>query len=153
MGPLALVNLSLHLCAAFIWIGSSVFLTLLWFPPFRESIGSICWLEFFLTLGRRYLRGSWLAIEVLVLTGIFNLLRVGVDSGFVFQPAFLRRLIGKLLIVAGLIALQIGLSRVWLPRLGKEGSGGRAGRPIIRALVATSVGGGVALLLGLMLRV
>ena len=152
MGSLGLLNLSLHLFAAFIWIGSSAFFSLLWLPPARGSIDPIAWEELLVGLGRRYLRWSWLAIEILLLTGIFNLLRVGIDSGFAFQPAFLRRLISKLLIVLVMIGLQAGLSLAWMPRRASGPSARGAERAVRRALVATSIGGGVALWLGMILR-
>ncbi len=151
MGSLGLLNLSLHLFAAFTWIGSSAFFSLLWLPPVRRSIDPASWEELLLRLGRRYLRWSWLAIELLVLTGIFNLLRVGVDIGFAFQPAFLRRLTGKLLIVSAMIGIQIGLSLAWMPRLARSSSAEGAKRQVRRGLIATSVGGGVALWLAMML--
>ena len=152
MGSLGLFNLSLHLFAAFTWIGSSALFSMLWLPPVRRSIDRASWEELLLGLGRRYLRCSWLAIEVLVLTGVFNLLRVGVDIGFAFQPAFLRRLIGKLLIVSAMIGVQFGLSLAWMPRLERSPSVEGAKRQVRRGLVATSVGGGLALWLAMMLR-
>src|ERR1700675_2288548 len=133
MSSLWLFNLSLHLLAVFVWIGSSAFFSLLWGPMVRRSIDPISWKELRLGLGRRYLRWSWAAIEILLLTGILNILRVGLERGFAFQPAFLRRLIGKLLIVLVMIGLQTGLSLVWMPRLAKGVSGEEAERPVRRA--------------------
>ncbi len=152
MDSLGLLNLSVHLFAAFIWIGSSSFLSLLWLPAVRRNVDPNSWEELLVGLGRRYLRWSWLAIEILVLTGIFNLLRVGVDSGFAFHPAFLRHLIGKLLIVLVMIGIQIGLSLAWMPRLARGRFGRTAERAVRRALVATSAGGAVALWVAMMLR-
>ena len=152
MSSLWLFNLSLHLFAAFLWIGCSAFFSLLWVPMVRRSIDPISWQELRLGLGRRYLRWSWAAIEILLLTGILNILRVGLERGFAFQPAFLRRLIGKLLIVLVMIGFQTGLSLVWMPKLAKGVSGEEAERPVRRALVATSVGGAVAMWLAMMLR-
>lgn len=152
MDSLGLFNLSLHLFAAFIWIGSSSFLSLLWLPAVRRDVDPISWEELLVALGKRYLRWSWLAIEILVLTGVFNLLRVGIDSGFAFHPAFLSRLIGKLVIVLVMIGIQIGLSLAWMPRLARGRFEGTAERAVRRALVATSAGGAVALWLAMMLR-
>lgn len=152
MSSLWLFNLSLHLFAAFVWIGSSVFFSLLWVPMVRRSIDPISWKELRLGLGRRYLRWSWAAIEILLLTGILNILRVGLERGFAFQPAFLKRLIGKLLIVLVMIGFQAGLSLVWMPRLAKGVSEEEAERPVRRALIAASVLGAVALWLAMTLR-
>ncbi len=152
MASLRLLNLWLHVFAASIWIGSSASLALLWLPQVRRSIDPVSWKELLLGLGRRYVRWAWMAIEILVLTGIFNLVSVGVDSSFAFQPRFLRRLIAKLSIVLIMIGLQIGLSRAWVPGLARCPSGGDVGRPARRALVATSVGGTVAVWLAMMLR-
>ncbi len=152
MSSLGLLNLSLHLFAAFTWIGTSSFLSLLWLPAVRRSLDPISWEELLLGLGRRYLRWSWLAIEILVLTGLFNFLTVGIDSGFAFQPVFLRHLFGKLVIVLVMIGIQIGLSLAWMPRLARNRCGRTPERAVRRALVATSAGGAVALWLAMMLR-
>jgi len=152
MTSLRLVNLWLHLFAASIWIGVSAFLTILWLPQVRKGIDPVSWEELLLRLGRRYIRWAWLAIETVVLTGIFNILSIGIESGFAFPPAFLRRLIAKLVIVLLMVALQIGLSVIWLPRLAKGPSGGVAEKAIRRVLLATSIAGALALWLALMLR-
>ncbi len=151
MEPLELLNLSLHLFAAFTWIGSSVFLSLLWLSPVRGSIDPDSWKELLVGLGRRHLRWSWVAIELLILTGIFNLLKVGVNSGFAFQPSFLKRLIGKLLLVSMMIGLQIGLSLVWMPRLVRSRCSGVPEHAVRRALIAISTAGGGALWLAILL--
>jgi uncharacterized membrane protein len=152
MTSLRLANLWLHLFAASIWIGIPAFLTLLWLPQVRKGIDPVSWEELLLRLGSRYVRWAWLAIHILVLTGIFNVLSIGIESGFAFPPAFLRRLIAKLVIVLLMVALQIGLSVVWLPRLAKGPSGGAAERAIRRAFLATSIAGSLALWLAMMLR-
>ena len=152
MGSLGLLNLSMHLFAAFIWIGSSAFFSLLWLPRVRAGIDPISWEELLLGLAKRYLRWSWLAIEILLLTGIFNILRVGVDTGFTFPPVFIRRLLAKLLIVAIMIGIQIGLSFSWIPNVARRPFTRKSERAVRRALVATSVGGGVAMWLALTLR-
>jgi len=152
MTSLRLVNLWLHLFAASIWIGIPAFLTLLWLPQVRKGIDPVSWEELLLRLGRRYIRWAWLAIHIVVLTGIFNVLSIGTASGFAFPPAFLRRLIAKLVIVALMVALQIGLSVVWLPRLARGPSGGVAEKAIRRVFLATSIAGGLVLWLAMMLR-
>ena len=152
MPSLRLLNLWLHLCAASVWIGAAVSLAFVWLPQVRAKIDPASWKELLLGLGRRYVRWTWVAIELLLLTGIFNLLSVGIDTGFAFPPAFLRRLIAKLLVVLVMIGLQIGLSLAWVPRLAKGLSAGRAERAMRRAVVATSLGGGVVVWLAMSLR-
>ena len=152
MGSLGLLVLSMHLFAAFIWIGSATFFSLLWLPQVRTGIDPSSWEDLLLGLARRYLRWSWLAIEILLLTGIFNLLRVGIDTGFTFPPAFMRRLSAKLLIVSLMIGLQIGLGLSWIPKVAKRPSGRGPERAVRRALMTTSVAGGVAMWLAMTLR-
>lgn len=151
MVSLRLLNLWLHLLAASIWIGASVSLSFLWLPQFRARTDPATWDELLLSLGRRYLRWAWLAIQILLLTGVFNLLSVGMESGFAFPPAFLKRIIAKLFIVSVMVGVQIGLSVAWVPRLARGPSGKEAERAVCRALIATGVGGGVAVWLALML--
>ena len=152
MGSLGLLNLSIHVFAAFIWTGSSVFFGFLWLPQVRAGIDPITREELLLGLAKRYLRWSWLAIEILLLTGIFNILSVGIDTGFSFPSVFIRRLLPKLLIVAIMIGVQIGLGLSWIPRVARGPSSRESERPVRRALLATSVGGGVAMWLAMMLR-
>ena len=152
MGSLRLLNLWLHIVAASIWIGSSASLSLLWLPQVRSGVEPATWKELLVGLGRRHVRWAWLAIEILLLTGIFNLVSVGIDSGFAFQPPFLRRLIAKLSIVLVMIGLQLGLSLAWLPSLAKGPSTGPAGRAARRALIATGVGGAIVVWLAMTLR-
>src|SRR3989304_8595001 len=142
MTSLRLVNLWLHLFAASLWIVFPAFLPLLWLPQVRKGIDPVSWEELLLRLGRRHVRWAWLAIHIVVLTGIFNVLSIGTGSGFAFPPAFLRRLIAKLVIVLLMAALQIGLSVVWLPRLARGPSGGGAEKAIRRAFLAPSPAGG-----------
>jgi uncharacterized membrane protein len=152
MTSLRLVNLWLHLLAASIWISVPAFLSLLWLPQVRKSLDPPSWEELLLHLARRYIGWAWLAIHVVVLTGIFNVVSIGVETGFTFPTAFLKRLVAKLLIVLLMIGLQTALSLVWLPRIARGPSGAVAEQPIGRALVATSIAGALALWLGMALR-
>jgi len=146
-----LFNLWLHLSAAFVWIGASASLALLWLPHVRAGIDPTSRKALLIPLARRYIRWAWAAIHLLLLTGMFNLVSVGVAYGFAFPPTFLTRLIAKLFIVVVMIGVQIGLGVAWVPRLARRQSGGEAERVVGRALVATGIGGGVALWLGMML--
>ncbi|MGH7429087.1 MAG: CopD family protein [Candidatus Methylomirabilaceae bacterium] len=151
MTALRLLNLWLHLAAAFVWIGASASVALLWLPHVRAGIDPASWEELIFRIARRYVRWAWAAIHLLLLTGVFNLLSAGVAHGFAFPAEFLTRLIAKLLIVVVMIGAQIGLGLAWVPRLARRDAGGAAERAVRRALVATGIGGGVALWLGMML--
>jgi uncharacterized membrane protein len=148
---LRLFNLWLHLFAAFVWIGASASLALLWLPHVSAGIDSTSREALLIPLARRYVRWAWAAIHLLLLTGVFNLVSVGIAHGFAFPRTFLTRLIAKLLIVIVMIGFQIGLAVAWVPRLASRKSGLNAERPVRRALVATGVGGAAALWLGMML--
>ena len=152
MTALRLFNLWLHLSAAFVWIGASASLALLWLPHVRAGIDPASRHALLMPLARRYIRWAWAAIHLLLLTGIFNLVSVGVAYGFAFPPAFLTRLIAKLVIVVAMIGGQIGLGVAWVPRLAGRQSGGAPERAVGRALIATGIGGSVALWLGMMLQ-
>jgi uncharacterized membrane protein len=149
---LRLLNLWLHLAAAFIWIGTSASLALLWLPYVRAGIDPASWEELVSRLAGRYVRWAWAAIHLLLLTGIFNLLSIGITHGFAFPPEFLRRFIAKLLVVVVMIGVQIGLGVSWVPRLAGYDARWAAERAVRRALVATGFAGGAALWLGMMLR-
>jgi uncharacterized membrane protein len=149
---LRLVNLWLHLSAAFVWIGASASLALLWLPYVSARIDPASRAALLIPVARRYVRWAWAAIHLLLLTGVFNLVSAGVAYGFAFPRTFLTRLIVKLVIVIIMIGIQIGLAVAWVPRLARGRSGSGAERQIRRALVATGIGGAVALWLGMMLQ-
>jgi uncharacterized membrane protein len=149
---LRLLNLWFHLLAASAWVGLSTFVAILWLPQIRGKLAHGLWEDLVGALVGRYVRWAWGAIHLLLLTGIFNLLSVGIDTGFTFPAAFLKRLIAKLAVVLLMIGIQVGLSVSWLPRFTERGPEAGSGRAVRRALVATSVSGAVALWLGLVLR-
>lgn len=144
-----LLNLWLHMVAAAVWIGASASLALLWFPPLRERIAPDAWNALLWTLGRRYIQWAWLAIHALVLSGIVNVLGIATETGLAFRPAFLGRLVGKLLLVLVMLLLQCALGFIWLPRLQRAPSGVTAQPLLAGAFAATSVLGGLVVWLAM----
>lgn len=142
---LAVLGLWLHLLAVVVWVGSMVgwIFVLLTKTPWDGSEGGSPWLE---RLGRRVCTVGWEALFVIVLTGIFNLLP-RVQSGRLFDAAYLTPLLIKLSLVGGMIGLQLWQHGWLVPRLGNA-SGELGAISRIRQLMLGASGGLVALAAG-----
>ncbi|MFQ5678739.1 MAG: DUF4149 domain-containing protein [Gemmatimonadota bacterium] len=75
------LNVTIHLLAAFLWLGGMFFLALVGAPVLRGVEPPALRAELFQRLGRRYRTAGWLAIAALLLTGVANLQFRGVLHG------------------------------------------------------------------------
>lgn len=89
------LNLWLHLCSLALWIGS-IFFFLFVFGPAVHSLSPATGVRL-LDRGRRSLELlSWIAIHLLLLTGVFNFVWRGLSVGFDFGLGYLVLLALKL---------------------------------------------------------
>lgn len=134
-----LASVGLHLLATIFWIGGMLFLALAVVPVVRQpSFRSIspALLE---AVGLRFRTLGWIAMGILVITGLLNLAARGVTPERLVDPAFWagsfgRALAGKLVAVALVIGLN-ALHDFWVgPRATRasqqnpEGATGRRWR-------------------------
>lgn len=106
-----LISVWLHIMAAVIWIGGTIFLALVLIPAIRRpEFGSIA-LELILWTVLRFRLVGWFCFLVFIVTGTANLIFRGVTWSDVFNPLFWRGSFGsvltvKLVIVAIILAIS-----------------------------------------------
>jgi uncharacterized membrane protein len=97
----------LHLLSAFAWIGGMIFLAVVLTPVLRTSLAPTERALIFAKVGRRYALMSWVALTILVITGIFNAKRRAVDWWHLTDYEYGRRLHLKLEFVGVVIVLTL----------------------------------------------
>ncbi|MBI4573030.1 MAG: hypothetical protein HY713_07050 [candidate division NC10 bacterium] len=132
----------LHLLATAAWLGGGAAMLLAILPGMGEGRegGAAAKRAHFLTSR---------AMEVVVITGILNLLLRGMGSGAGFSRAFVAMLSLKVLLVLVMAGLQVWMGIAWKREADAVGVAARRARG---ALTAQLVLGAVAVLLGLGVR-
>lgn len=112
MNEIYAVVVTIHLLAAFLWLGGMFFLAAVGAPTLRSLDDAALRRDLFRTLGERFRTAGWAAIAVLILTGVLNLHLRGVlrwetltSSGF-WSGGFGRALFWKLMAVAVMLGIQ-----------------------------------------------
>ncbi len=113
VSPLYLASVFVHILAAFVWVGGMLFLGIVGAPVLRGVEPPALRQQLFQQLGLRFRVVGWVAIAVLLVTGVTNLHFRGWLrwDGVLAEPAFWRTTTGhalgaKLLVVALMIALS-----------------------------------------------
>jgi putative copper export protein len=111
MRTLYFITVGLHLLTAIFWIGGLLFLALAVVPVVRRPAFRALSPALLEAIGLRFRSLGWIAMGVLVLTGLINLFARGVTPALLMDPtfwggAFGRALAGKLLTVALVIGLN-----------------------------------------------
>ncbi|MFN3929276.1 MAG: DUF4149 domain-containing protein [Thermoflexus sp.] len=132
MRTLYFISVGLHLAAAIFWIGGMLFLALAVVPVLRQPLFRPISPAFLEAVGLRFRTLGWIAMGVLILTGLINLIARGVTLALLFDPAFWsgpfgRALAGKLVAVSLAIILN-ALHDFWVgPRATQARQQGREG--------------------------
>ena len=122
-------NVTVHVLAALLWLGGMFFLAVIGAPALRGIEPPRLRQQLFQALGTRFRRAGWIAISVLVVTGVGNLYFRGWLHGTVlFNPAFWRTGTGlalavKLVCVTTMMALSGVHDFVLGPRAGRAAPG------------------------------
>lgn len=98
----------LHVLAAIFWVGEILFLGLV-VGPYARTLDPEARRKLFQSVGRRSLPFAWGAMALLVVSGVINLVAMGIPLGDLFAPSFYRTSFGgtlgvKLLFVATMFA-------------------------------------------------
>lgn len=112
----------LHLLAAITWIGGSLFLFLVLVPVTRKGeVPASVTAVLVRLVGRRFRTVAWLALAVLVATGIWMVLERGIGPGDLFTGGggFITALRVKLGLVAVVLVLSAVHDFVLGPRVGQ----------------------------------
>lgn len=125
-------NVTIHVLAALLWLGGMFFLAVVGAPALRGIEPPRLRQQLFQALGTRFRRAGWVAITVLVVTGVGNLYFRGWLHGAVLgDPAFWRTGTGtalavKLACVVTMITLSAVHDFVLGPRAGRATPGSEA---------------------------
>jgi putative copper resistance protein D len=107
---LYLLSVYLHIVAAIFWLGGMLFLAVVALPAVRQLDNPAARARLLMVVGRRFRNYGWLAIGVLLITGVGNTLgRWGLGvlgSGAFWSSATGRIFTAKLVLVAGMIVLS-----------------------------------------------
>ncbi len=94
------INVSVHLLAAFLWLGDMFFLAVVGAPVLRRVEPPTLRRELFSRIGVQFRVVGWIAISVLLLTGVGNLYFRGLlTSGMLGSASFWSSLYGRALAV------------------------------------------------------
>jgi copper transport protein len=128
-----------HILAVAVWLGGAAAVLVAILPEADDARGAAQRAHFLTSR----------AMEILILTGVLNIVMKGVESGLAFSTGFFAMLSVKMALLAVMAGLQIWMGRAW----------GRAGDVATDATRRARIGlslqcllGAVAALLGLGLR-
>jgi len=125
----------LHLLAAVAWIGGAIFLSAIVLPVLRQAMPSAERLALVSQIGRRFRVLGWIAIVVLILTGLHQTAWL--------LPGASPRYAAVLGVKLGLVAVLVLLSAIhdwWLgPRLVALAAAGRTDQPAYQRLQRLTV--------------
>ena len=109
MVSLYFVNVTVHILAAFLWLGGLLFLGIVGAPVLRHVQPQSLRAELFSRLGNHFRPIAWVAIAVLLVTGVLNLHFRGqltwetLGAGAFWISPYGRALAWKLFCVAGIV--------------------------------------------------
>jgi uncharacterized membrane protein len=130
MPTLYYVSVTIHVLAAMLWLGGMFFLGVVGAPVLRNIEPPPLRQRVFQELGSRFRRVGWIAIGVLLATGVLNLYFRGwlrwegvLGAGAFWRSTLGRALAGKLIAVALMICISAVHDFVHGPRAGREAPG------------------------------
>ncbi len=141
MISLATWILWIHILAAAVWLGGAAAMVAAVLPAAGEAGVAV---------GRRVHFLTSRAMELVILTGLLNVLLKGLQSSFTLSPGFFAMLSLKMVLLLVMAAFQVWLGGMW--RRAVAGAAPSPGRARV-GLSLQCVLGAVAALLGLGLRV
>jgi uncharacterized membrane protein len=101
-----------------IWVGGMFFMTSVLLPMLQCSTSSQTDVSRIIDRTvKRFQTISWEAVGIITLTGVFNLINVGLENHFNFSAAYLYTVATKLLLLIVIIAIQSFVSYSLFPRL------------------------------------
>ena len=130
------VNVTIHVLAALLWLGGMFFLAVVGAPALRAVEPPTLRQQLFNALGTRFRRAGWVAISVLLVTGVINLgYRGWLSAALLGSASFWATGTGKALAVKLLsVVTMISMSLVHDFILGPRAGRARPGSPEAIAL-------------------
>jgi uncharacterized membrane protein len=149
---LYLLNVTVHVTAAVLWLGGMFFLALVGAPVLRKLETPALRASLFAELGRQFRALAWIALGLLLVTGTLNLYFRGVLTDVSMgSPHFWRTPFGgtlalKLILVALLLVIQALHDFRWGPAVSRSQPGGSTAPLRRRAALAARVNAVLGLL-------
>lgn len=134
------VSVTVHVLAAMVWLGGMLFLAAVGAPVLRRVEPASLRAELFERLGTQFRTVGWIAIAVLLVTGVANLYLRGLLNGEILSsPIFWSGVYGRALAVKlGTVITMVALSAVHDFALGPAASRVTPGSPEALRLRARS---------------
>ncbi|HEX5436602.1 MAG TPA: DUF4149 domain-containing protein [Gemmatimonadaceae bacterium] len=127
---LYLANVTVHVLAALLWLGGMFFLGVVGAPALRRIEPPAVRQRLFQELGRRFRSVGWVAISILIVTGVLNLYFRGwlhwsgmLGSAVFWSTALGRALAAKLVAVLTMVAVSATHDFVLGPAAGRAAPG------------------------------
>lgn len=100
-----------HVLSAMVWLGGMFFLSLVLFPALKKFEPGEKRIQLISITANRFRKISWIAISLLLITGILNLLNFGITDEMILSGEFFYSHLGKILIIkVSLVLVMIILS-------------------------------------------
>lgn len=96
-----------HIMSAITWIGGQLFILIILLPIMRTALPRNERTLLFARVGQRYAVVSWIALTLLVVTGILNGERRGIDWTRLTASSYGQILLAKLILVAVVIVITL----------------------------------------------
>lgn len=102
----------LHVMAAIVWIGGTIFMALIIQPVIRKALSLQQRMAVYHETGMRFKKVQWVCLGILLLTGTFMVWKRGVPF-----ESFTSLISTKIALVVVVIVLSFLHSQIWGPRL------------------------------------
>jgi len=100
-----------HVLSAMVWLGGMFFLSLVLFPALKKFEPGEKHTQLISITANRFRKISWIAIAILIITGIFNVLNFGISHEMIVSGDFYTSHLGKMLTLkVSLVIVMIILS-------------------------------------------
>lgn len=101
----------IHVLSAIVWLGGMFFLSLVLFPVLKKFEPGEKRIQVISLTASRFRKISWISIVILLVTGVVNVVNLGITDEMIMSGAFYSSQIGKLLsIKVCLVLVMILLS-------------------------------------------
>lgn len=96
-----------HVLSAIVWIGGMFFLSLVLFPALKKLEPGEKRTQAISLTANRFRKISWIAIVVLLITGILNVVNLGITWEMIMSAEFFSSQFGKILIIKVCLVLMM----------------------------------------------
>lgn len=112
MKTVYLISVFIHIVSAIVWIGGMTFMIMVLVPALRKNVDRKTFSALFHSVGVRFRKIGWIALLLLIITGVYNLDFRGYDledlwTGALFMGEFGHVLMQKLIAFSAILLISI----------------------------------------------